>query len=152
MWSVQDYLADHLSIEDERETVSCIPSSLTLSGTQDDSCGDHKSQTTFGRGDVMFGVAFNPAGQPKMTSLSTITSLPTRTKVGEIQCCLLQSCLHPPPPPTGQLTVQPILFLPPKPLLENQQKSHHNVHLQRCCPTCVSVHPTGFEWTICRIR
>ena len=43
--------------------------------------------------------------------------------MGEIQNPLLHSSLHPPPPPTRQLSVQPTHFLPSKPLLENQQKS-----------------------------
>ena len=47
-----------MSIEDTRETVSCVPSLLTQSVTQDDSCSGHKAQNAFGRGDVLFGVAF----------------------------------------------------------------------------------------------
>ena len=56
--SHQDSIPAHLSIEDERETVSCVPSSLTQLAMQDDSCASHKAQNAFGRGDVMFGVAF----------------------------------------------------------------------------------------------
>ena len=47
---------------------------------------------------------------------------------------LLHSSLHPPPPPTRQLSVQPTHYLPSKPLFKNQQKFHHNVHQQKYCP------------------
>ena len=56
--SLQDSLLDHLSIEDARETVSCVPSSLIRSSKQNKSCAGHKAQNAFGRGDVLFGVAF----------------------------------------------------------------------------------------------
>ena len=56
--SLQDSLQDHSSIEDERETVSCISSSLIRSSKQDESWDGHKAQNTYGRGDVIFGVTF----------------------------------------------------------------------------------------------
>ena len=56
--SLQDSLPDHLSIEDARETVSCVPSSLIRSSMLDESCVVRKDQNAHGRGDVMFGVAF----------------------------------------------------------------------------------------------
>ena len=60
LWlSLQDSLPDHLSIEDERETVSCVPSSLIPSSMLDESCVGRKDQNAHGRGDVMFGVTFN---------------------------------------------------------------------------------------------
>ena len=50
--SLQDSLQDHLSIEDERETVSCVPSSLIRSSKRDESCASHKAQNAYGGGDV----------------------------------------------------------------------------------------------------
>ena len=97
-------MPDHLLIEDERETVSIVPSSIPQSATQDDSCAGHKVQNAFGCGDVLLGVTFNPARQPKMTCPSTITPPPNKTRVGKKQCRLLHSCLHHPPPPNWQLT------------------------------------------------
>ena len=150
--SLQDSLPDYLSIEDKRERVSIVHSSISQSATQDDSCAGHKVKNAFGRGDVMFGVTFNPTGQTKMTCPSTITSQPNKDQSAR-NTMLTSSILPPPlPPTTGQLTVQPTDFPPSKPLLVNQQKSHHNVHLQRSCPTCVSVKPAGFASTISKIR
>ena len=73
--SHQDSLPDYLSIEDERETVSIVPSSLSQSAMQDDSCAGNKVKNAFVRGD---GVTFNSAGQPKMTCPSTISSPPNK--------------------------------------------------------------------------
>ena len=102
MLSLQDYLADHLSIEDEREKVSSVPSSLSQSATKDDSCAGHKVQNAFGSGGVMFGVTFNPAGQPKMICPSTIISPPNKDQSGGNT--MSSSSILPPPSTSSQRT------------------------------------------------
>ena len=150
--SLQDYLADHLSIEDEREKVSSVPSSLSQSATQDDSCAGHKVQNAFGSGDVIFGVTFNPAGQIKMTCPSTITSPPNKDQSGGN---IMSSCSILPPLSTS-----------------SHRKTHSPTHrfslfqaitskptkiTSQCAPAkelsdlCLSA-PTGFASTISKIR
>ena len=93
--SLQDSLPDYLSIEDKRERVSIVHSSISQSATQDDSCAGHKVKNAFGRGDVMFGVTFNPAGQTKMTCPSTITSQPNKDQ--SARNTMSTSSILPPP-------------------------------------------------------
>ena len=89
LWlSLQDSIPDHLSIEDVRETVSCVPSSLIRSSMLDESCAVRKDQNVHGRGDVMFGVTFKEG--ELVVHLSKCRSLEaTKTKGYYIKTYLL---------------------------------------------------------------